>query len=427
MENRTIKIHEISKINAESIGSKNVPQIIHYLDTSSITRNRIENIQILDSNVSPFPSRAQRKVKCGTIVYSTVRPEQEHFGFIEKNSEHLIVSTGFLTIDVIDEGIDPKYLYYLLTRKDITKHLQTIATNNVSSYPSINPSDLGNLEFVIPKDKSEQQKIAAVLSALDAKIELNARINAELEAMANTLYDYWFVQFDFPDADGKPYKASGGAMVWNDALKRAIPAGWEVGKLDDNIELIIDHRGKTPKKLGGDWLQEGDGIIALSARIVKGGKLLNLDQANKVSFEMFNKWMPEKLQNGDILMTSEAPLGEFYYILGKTDYCLSQRLFAIRSDKTKVLSSYLYYELSKGNGYSQIIGSQSGSTVFGIRQDELRKIIILKPDITIQNDFDKIVIPFIQIIRNNDSQNQTLAALRDWLLPLLMNGQASVR
>ena len=105
---------------------------------------------------------------------------------------------------------------------------------------------------VSPPSLTEQQKIAAVLSALDSKIELNNRINAELEAMAKTLYDYWFVQFDFPNEAGKPYKTSGGKMVWNAELKREIPDGWEVEKLNDVVELILDHRGKTPLKLGGD-------------------------------------------------------------------------------------------------------------------------------------------------------------------------------
>lgn len=285
---------------------------------------------------------------------------------------------------------------------------------------------LKEVEFPYPTFK-EQQKIASVLSALDSKIELNKRINNELEAMAKTLYDYWFVQFDFPDQHDKPYKSSGGKMQWNDELKRIVPEGWKVEKLDAVVERILDHRGKTPLKLGGDWSNEGEGIIALSAKNVKGGQLVNLDQANRVNLEMYEKWMPEKLKDGDILMTSEAPLGEFYFLLNNTNYCMSQRLFGIRANQSKVIPSYLYYELSKGNGFSQIIGSKSGSTVFGIRQDELRKIKVLNPALAIQSSFDKIVFPMLAKIRVLVSQNQKLAELRDWLLPMLMNGQVTVR
>jgi len=237
MNKRKIKVSEVCRLNREAIGLRNAPQTIQYLDTSSITRNTINGIQLLDSRIEPFPSRAKRKVKNETIIYSTVRPEQEHFGILENPSENLIVSTGFLTLDVTDKDIHPKYLYYSLTRKGLTNYLNTVATNNVSSYPSLNPDDIGNLELEVPTEKTIQQKIASVLSALDSKIELNNRINAELEAMAKTLYDYWFVQFDFPDGKGKPYKSSGGAMVWSEELKREIPKKWEVGELSNLFQF----------------------------------------------------------------------------------------------------------------------------------------------------------------------------------------------
>lgn len=285
---------------------------------------------------------------------------------------------------------------------------------------------LMNLKTKMPSDPKLQQKIATVLSSLDVKIELNNHVNTELEAMAKTLFDYWFVQFDYPNANGMPYKTSGGKMIWNEKLNREIPEKWNVETLSNVISNILDHRGKTPLKLGGDWVKKGEGVIALSAKHVKDGKLVKLEDANIVGFDMYEKWMREKLREGDILMTSEAPLGEFYFILNDIDYCMSQRLFAIRADSSKVLSTYLYYELSKGNGYSQIIGKASGSTVFGIRQDELRKVNILKPEFNLQKKFDETVKPILFQIRNNEFQNQKLTELRDWLLPMLMNGQVKV-
>jgi len=318
---------------------------------------------------------------------------------------------------------DQIFLYYLINNPRFEDYV--FKTQTGSSVPHISKSQIE--DYVVPDIKyKEQQKIAAVLSVLDDKIALNNRINAELEAMAKTVYDYWFVQFDFPNAEGKPYKSSGGKMVWCEELKREVPEGWEVKHLEKIISKIIDNRGKTPLKLGGDWSKSGEGVIALSAKHVKGGKLLKLDEANVVTYEMFEKWMPNKLQEGDILMTSEAPCGEFYLILNDTNYCLSQRLFAMRADKSEVLSTYLYFELSKGNGYSQILGKQSGSTVFGIRQDELRTVNILMPDMEIQKLFDVKVLPMLNQIRNNEFQNQQLSSLRDWLLPMLMNGQVKV-
>nr|WP_315182481.1 restriction endonuclease subunit S [uncultured Flavobacterium sp.] len=320
------------------------------------------------------------------------------------------------------DKVDNDFLYYAL--KNYVQHIKKRSQGSV--FDTINLKSFDLMEIEIPKSVAEQQKIAKVLSDLDAKIEGNNRINSELEAMAKTLYDYWFMQFDFPDANGKPYKTSGGKMVWNEDLKREIPEGWEVKPLNEAIETILDHRGKTPKKLGSDWTDDENGIIALSAKIVKSGKLNNLNQANKVSKELFHKWMPTKLIDGDILMTSEAPAGEFYFIQGKTDYCMSQRLFGIRANQLKMIPSYLYYELSKGNGYSQIMGSLSGSTVFGIRQDVLRKILVVVPNLEIQKEFNEIILPMMKQIKQMDEQNQELASLRDWLLPMLMNGQVSV-
>ncbi|AVJ52766.1 hypothetical protein A6J37_18730 [Elizabethkingia anophelis] len=258
------------------------------------------------------------------------------------------------------------------------------------------------------------------------RILVNTKINDNLERMAKTLYDYWFVQFDFPDENGKPYKSSGGKMICNEVLKREIPEGWEVKKLNDCIEQIIDYRGKTPKKLDADWSTDNSDIIAISAKHIKKGKLINLSEANRVNNSLYHRWMKDKLIQGDILMTSEAPCGEFFYLIGDTEYCLSQRVFAIRSD-IKILShTYLYYELSIGNGYSQILGKVSGSTVFGIRQDELRTVYVLIPNMSLQKKFEKQILPLYHKIRINERQNQQLSSLRDWLLPMLMNGQVKV-
>ena len=315
-----------------------------------------------------------------------------------------------------------KYLFAVLRSSYIQ---EKIANFHVGiAIPHFKKSDMHNLLIPLP-EMELQIRIGDLYCQLSEKIENNNVINTELESMVKTIYDYWFLQFEFPDEEGNLYKSSGRKMVWNEEVKRNIPEGWEIRQLQDVLSTIIDHRGLTPKKLGGDWVEKG--IIALSAKIVKNNKLLNLNEANQVSEEMYKRWMPEELESGDILMTSEAPLGEFYYLVEDTKYCLSQRLFALRANKEICDSSYLFYELSKGNGYSQIMRSQSGSTVFGIRQDELRKIKILVPSLDIQNKFGEQVMPLIKKIRNNDEENRELASLRDFLLPLLMNGQVGFK
>ena len=218
------KLGEICELNNATLKSSDNFDEILYLDTSNITKNCIAELQPFF--IKNAPSRAQRKVKDKTIIFSTVRPNQKHFGILNNPPKNLIVSTGFTTLDVKKTNdFDANYVYLKLTQPYIVNHLHTLAQNSVSSYPSINPDDIGNLRFDFPSLPT-QQKIAAVLSSLDDKIALNKKINAKLEAMAKRLYDYWFVQFDYPDKNGKPYKTSGGKMVWNEVLKREIPEDW---------------------------------------------------------------------------------------------------------------------------------------------------------------------------------------------------------
>lgn len=396
-----------------------------FLNTSDVLEGKILVNHYTD--ISELKGQAKKTIQNGDILYSEIRPKNRRYAFVKNlsNPEDFVVSTKLMVLRKKSDDLDTDYLYYFLTSTEAINYLQSRAENRIGSFPQITFEVLKKLKIRLPS-LNIQKKIAKILSDLDTKIELNNKINTELEQMVKTLYDYWFVQFDFPDANGKPYKSSGGEMVYNIVLKREIPKGWGVKQLQSCIKKIIDYRGRTPKKLGSDWSQNINDIIALSAKHVKGGKLVSLKEANRVDEKLYQKWMKEELQEGDILMTSEAPCGEFFYLIGETKYCLSQRLFAMRADLEVINNACLFYELSVGNGYSQIMGKVSGSTVFGIRQDELRTVNILIPPTSLQKAFQENVYPIYQRIRNNEKQNQELTQLRDWLLPMLMNGQVAV-
>ena len=228
-------IGEICNINALSIRKGEHPKQILYLDTANLVEGRICKLQ--EINFADAPSRAQRKINNDTILYSSVRPNLKHFGIMKSMPSNVIVSTGFITLDVKDKSLfSPEYIYYLLTQQGVVDYLQGIAQNGVSAYPSINPSDIANLKFNFPS-LSDQEHIASVLTNIDRKIALNRQINDNLEAMARQLYDYWFVQFDFPDENGRPYKSSGGKMVWNEKLKREMPEGWKICPLSELLKI----------------------------------------------------------------------------------------------------------------------------------------------------------------------------------------------
>ena len=408
---RFVKIKDISVLNRETFKKGSFPNIIKYLDTGSLTKNKIEGFQHLNTKLDKIPSRAQRKVRINTILYSTVRPNQEHFGIIEREFDNIVASTGFTTIDITDKTVIPKFIYYLLTQKNITEYLHTIGLNSVSSYPSISPDDIGNLKFKIP-DLPTQRSIAKVLSDLDAKIELNNKINRELEAMAKTLYDYWFVQFDFPTPPsstsgivGKPYKSSGGKMVYNEELKREIPEGWEVKELGDCIK-IFDHK-RIP--LSSKERETYKGIITYY------GATGILDYVNDF---IFNDDLILLAEDGSVMDENGFPIVQF--IWGKT--WVNNHAHVIQANKKT--QNEFYFQLLKR---IPVILIKTGSIQMKINQKNLCNYKILTPSEDLIDKFSEVSRTIRKSLINITEQNQQLSSLRDWLLPMLMNGQVASR
>ncbi|MFM6534166.1 MAG: restriction endonuclease subunit S [Dolichospermum sp.] len=421
MSNRLISVGKVCKLNKESISLKDTPEYIYYLDTGNITQNKINNLQYLTREDGAYPSRAKRKVKENTIIYSTVRPNQEHFGIIKNPDINLIVSTGFTTIDVIDKDIDPLYLYYSITRKQITYFLQSIAENSVSSYPSINSDDIGKLKLKVPSSKQEQKKIAAVLSSLDDKIELNNRINSELENLAKTIYDYWFVQFDFPDENGTPYKSSGGKMVYNQELKRAIPAGWEVGTLSKLGDIAGGSTPSTKNPLnfchnGTAWITPKDLSLNVGNKFISRGELDVTDAGIKeASLKIYPK--------GTILLSSRAPIG--YMAVARNEVTTNQGFKSFIPNK-RFSIPFVYYTVK--NSMNAIIKQASGSTFKEVSLTTLKdNVYICLPSNTVVDFYTKKVNSIFKQQDILEQENQQLTQLRDWLLPMLMNGQITVK
>lgn len=310
-----------------------------------------------------------------------------------------------------------KFLYYslLYNRESIINLANGAAQQNLSV------GVIGDYEINLPS-LEEQEKIADILSSLDDKVELNNEMNKTLEEMAQSIFKRWFVDFEFPNDEGQPYKSSGGEMV--DSELGMIPKGWEVKNLDEVLELIIDYRGKTPKKLGSDWSDEG--IMALSAKHIKDGNLVNLEVIKYVSNELYEKWMKDKLKMGDIIMTSEAPVGELYYINTNTEYCLSQRVYGLRSNKNILKSSLLYYMLDSKHVKGQILNRSTGTTVVGIRQTELRKVNVIVPPMNIQESISILLDKILSKKEILDNENTNLAQIRNSILPKLMNGEIKI-
>lgn len=302
-------------------------------------------------------------------------------------------------------GINSKFLYYTLFRDDFFIHMMKGAKG--TKMPRGDKKQI--MRFEIPFfDLTNQQKIASVLSALDSKIELNNRINAVLEAMAKTIYDYWFVQFDFPDKNGKPYKSSGGKMVWNDKLKREVPEGWEVKDLDKIAKCIM---GQSPK--GESYNQDGVGTPLLNGPAdYENGALKGKTYTTE----------PTRLcQKDDLVLCIRATIGNLVY--SEREFCLGRGVAAVRAND-KRLSELIYFLLIQEIERFKV--QATGSIIVGITKDDLIESNCLIPKRELIDSFHKLIKPKFDKIRINKRENQELASLRDWLLPMLMNGQVKV-
>lgn len=408
---RQITIGEIAEINANSLTQKDMFQEIMYLDTGNITRNEIDNIQVLNVMMDKIPSRAKRKVKDKTIIYSTVRPNQEHYGFLENPGDNFIISTGFSTIDVYDENTDEKFIYYLLTQKHITDYLHTIGENSVSSYPSINPDDIANLKFAVP-DLKTQQSIAAVLSALDKKIALNKQINARLEEMAKTLYDYWFVQFDFPDANGKPYKSSGGEMVFDETLKREIPKGWEVKSLKDVLVNCSDN-------IKSEDLTSNMPYTPIDSLPMRKMTFSDFQKIENARTSLIRYSLNDILIGAMRVYFHRVCIAPFDGITRSTTIVLKPK----KQNHLPFLYQLCNEEKTINFASKVSIGTQQPYVNW---VNGLAEYKFAMPNLELIERYSIKIMPLIKSVITREKQNHQLTQLRDFLLPMLMNGQVSV-
>ncbi|EHZ7429969.1 restriction endonuclease subunit S [Vibrio cholerae] len=317
------------------------------------------------------------------------------------------------------------------------------------------------LPVIVPPIDS-QKFISNNVFTFNEKIELNTQTNQTLEQIAQAIFKSWFVDFDPVKAKSEALAAGGSAddaelaamsaisaktvdelnslkasnpkafnkLVQTAALFPAamqdselgeIPEGWEIGTLESHTSMIIDHRGKTPKKLGSDWVK--DGYPAISAKNIKSKKIVRSDTIRFIDEVTYKKWMKEPLIKGDIIMTSEAPMGELYFFDGSQNFCLSQRLYGLRANSEVCSSEFLFNWLQTTKAQADMEGRASGTTALGIKQAELRKVKILTPPRELLETYSLVASNLVDMAANNNAQNTVLADMRDTLLPKLLAGE----
>ena len=401
-----VKLREIACYSETRIELSNLTKD-NYVGTDNLLQNKEGKVL---SNYLLSKGRTTEYLE-NDILIANIRPYLRKIWFA---TNHGGSSADVLTIRTHAAEFDSKFIYYSLFQDSFFNYVMSGAKG--SKMPRGDKNQVMNFE--IPNvPLPTQQKIAGVLSALDDKIALNKRESARLEVLARAIYDYWFVQFDFPDSEGKPYKASGGQMVLSEELKREIPAGWEVGNLINSpLHSVIktgiakfanSRKYFDTKQIGENGILGEGELVEFANRAARA----NMQPAKNSIWFAKMKDSVKQVFFGD--MEDELLDGIFstgmFGILAK-DFAFSYLTSFIKFSDFESTKN----DLSHG-ATQQAVNNQDISQIkFAIPSDE----VLVKFDTQVRPLFDKI--------QRNAQESHRLAQLRDWLLPMLMNGQALV-
>lgn len=399
-----------------------VPEGIPCIMPANLKDNRVDVSEIARITDADAQRLKRHIVQSGDIIYSR-RGDVTQKALITENDRGYFCGTGCLLLRP-GQKIDPAFLTYYLSTATYQSWIVSQAVG--ATMPNLNTGILHRVSFKAPP-KSEQKRLAAVLSALDAKIELNQRLNAELEGMAKLLYDYWFVQFDFPMSaaqaaaigkprlQGQPYRASGGKIIYNETLKREIPAGWEGG----NILAISEiGSGATPSKKSPKFW---GGNVPFFTPTDAESEPFCLGTEDHITQLGLKNSATRLYPKGTLFVTARGSVGKAMII--SRAMAMNQSCYALRP-KDGVGSAFLYFHTLSLMEYLK--AKSSGSIFKSIVTNDLNFTPAVVPSSQDLIAFNEVAEPIFQSILINQEQNQELTALRDWLLPMLMNGQVTV-
>ncbi|ODJ49513.1 restriction endonuclease subunit S [Brochothrix thermosphacta] len=406
------KIKDVVNLNHSSIKKDELTNIL-YLDTANLNQNTINELTEYNFVIDKVPSRARRKVNNNDILLSTVRPNQEHYGILDNPPTNLIVSTGFAVLSPKKDIVNPNYLYAYLTQRRITDYLQIIAENSTSAYPSIKPSVIANLDIELPS-MEKQNSIGEFSKSLENKIKLNNQIISTLEELASTLFKRWFVDYEFPDENGNPYKSSGGKMIESELGD--IPEVWEVLNLADVSEDIIT--GKTPSTKEKE--NYGDEIPFIKIPDMHNNTYVVNTESSLSS--LGSSLHPKKLLPKNTICVSCIATPGLVSITSEESHT-NQQINAILPKKNDLY--FLYLNMKSKSNLIKELGS-GGSTTLNLNKTQFGKIKLVYPPEIIKETFNDFCSPlFLKILLLKRSNNQ-LVNLRDSLLPKLLSGEIEI-
>ena len=404
---------EISGVDKKTIEGETPVRLCNFVDVYynwAITKEKAKSFMLASAKQTEIDKCSIGKGMVAITKDSETRDDIGIATYIANDFEDVLLGYHCALITPNPAIVDGKYLNAFMHTRYIQKYFENNASGSGQRYTLSNDT-IGNIPVLLPSIE-EQHSIGKVLADIDRKIELNKQINDNLEAMAKQLYDYWFVQFDFPNEEGKPYKSSGGAMVWNEKLKREIPNGWYCGTLLDIAEYT---NGLACQK----YRPTDDNKLPVI-------KIKEMHDGLSVDTEWVKADIPDdvKVFDGDVLFSWSASLEVMLWAYGNGG--LNQHIFKVTS-KNGYPRSFYFYQLVHYIGVFKQMAEARKTTMGHITQDHLRQsTIVLPPDVDIANKLEEKLCPIFDAIVKNSQEIMTLTKQRDELLPLLMNGQASV-
>ena len=429
-ESNFMMLGQCAVINDATYSPKEKWRFINYLDTGSITDNRISDIQHLVVGKDEIPSRARRKARQGDIVYSTVRPNQRHFGVIREVPENILVSTGFAVIRGQPDIACTEFIYWFLAQNHIVEHLHTIAEHSTSAYPSVRPDDIAKLNMPLPP-LPEQRAIAHVLGTLDDKIDLNRRMNETLEEMARALFKSWFVDFDPVRAKmaGKDTSLPPEiAALFPERLVESelgdIPEGWEVRTLGEVASIV---KGRSYKSAD---LNASDTALVTLKSFKRGGGY-SPDGLKPYTGDYHPG---QVLQPGEVVVAqtdvtqAAAVIGRAARVSEAPDYhtlVASLDLLIVRPHLPLTLP-YVHGLLQSQAFHDHALSRVNGTTVLHLEKTATPDFRFALPEESIIRVFTDMASPLLVSADNNNQDSHNLTTQRDVVLPKLVSGEVRV-
>ena len=402
-------VKNLAYLNKTNLNSQMNCPVIHYIDIDSVEEGVIKNIKDID--VRSAPSRAKRIVNDKDILISSVRPNLRHYCKIGSPKSCTVASTGFVVLT--PKEINPDFLYYSITTKEFTNYLSAIAETSTTAYPSITADVIANYSIACPRE-NEQKAIAKILSDLDAKIELDQKMNRTLESIAQAIFKHWFIDFEFPDENGNPYRSSGGEMVDSELGK--IPKRWSVSKLGDIGTL----------KNGVNYIRGESGdkeFFIVNVRDISKGKFLLKESLDRIRLDSI-KAKQYLLDNDDIIIARSACPGETSVTVNSSNDVIYSG-FSIRY-RLDTPSNWLYIFLTLQNLKQRLSKFSVGTTLTSVNQESLKVLDFVSASNQVMKNFNKIAEELIYRVFANLNQSIVLSQIRDSILPKLMSGKIRV-